>query len=234
MRLELQIRGDSANAVLRDLMESNANWAPVALRHLVGFLDFRVEGSYRSHVERRTRCRWWADFVGCAEKATISRPEPQSLEAWRESFKRQNAGGFSVLVEMCRGDLEEAGLELLGAVPKRPNPKHTRMRDRVRLQNGVARGIGRASVMQSGLRKPHCPVTIGTGSPRRQAGADGDGAGGASPPALDPEVREKNVKAPTPITSRGVQYSLVGKRTQGSVLWLQFAHRGLEGEKRSR
>lgn len=132
MRVELQTRGDSANAVLTDLVQSDADWTTVALRHLVGFLDFRVEESYRSHVERRTRCGWWSDFVGSAEKATISRPEPQSLEGWIESFKRQNGSGFGVLLEMHAGDVEEACQALLSVIPRKQNPKHARMRQEIR------------------------------------------------------------------------------------------------------
>jgi hypothetical protein len=122
IRFELECKESVAADLMHAVAGAMGNRSAVALRFLVGFIDFReVEGG--KPAWKRRRCAWWASIVADAKKARLTPEERLSLEEWRGNFTHEQSSAFRVLVDLNHGDLQAAAIELLEG-NRRDNPRH--------------------------------------------------------------------------------------------------------------
>jgi hypothetical protein len=158
IRFELECKEKVAADAMQAMSGAVGNRSAAALRFLVGFIDFREVAEGKSVRERR-RTRWWAEFVGDAKKAKLSRLERKGLEEWRAVYTKQNSSGFRLLVHLCGGELRAAAVELLEA-NVRDNPQHRAWHEQLRedLRSRRSDAVQDVAVEPSASEAPSTPV----------------------------------------------------------------------------
>jgi len=121
LRVELQLRGDRAGAMVRALLDAGPG---AVVDVLWGLLDFKDVRESDSNNRRWPSARWWRRFLGAQRRARLVLPDSQrTLQTVKDWLTRQVAPSLALVVHAARGDLGFV-YDLLQDGAQRLRPSH--------------------------------------------------------------------------------------------------------------
>ncbi len=124
-RTELELKGDRARLVLREvLLSPPGEWAVRFLAHLRQFVDF-VDASANTNISRAPLLSWWAAFVNGVEKAALHIAKaPRTLERITAWLRRQVAASIALMEKADPYTFGDFLVNLLETGRERLGPRH--------------------------------------------------------------------------------------------------------------
>jgi len=121
LRVELQLRGDRAGAMVRGLLDGGPG---AVVNVLWGLLDFKDVRESDSNNRRWPSARWWRRFLNAACRARLVLPDSQrTLETVKDWLTRQVAPSLALVVKAAGGDVQFV-YDLLRDGGRRLGPSH--------------------------------------------------------------------------------------------------------------